>query len=71
MGLAARVCQLEGQHQPTSGPRECLEGPQLGTDERRPLTGNIGYQLSRVAIKRFGVSDQVPHKPGCTTTEDG
>ena len=19
----------------------------------------------------FGVSDQVPHKPGCTTTEDG
>ena len=28
--------------------------------------------LSLVMRKRvFGVSDQAPHKPGCTTTEDG
>ena len=30
------------------------------------------YQLSLVVRKPvFGVSDQVPHKPGCTATEDG
>ena len=30
------------------------------------------YYLSLVVRKPvFGVSDQVPHKPGCTATEDG
>ena len=30
------------------------------------------YQMSLVLRKPvFGVSDQVPHKPGCTVTEDG
>ena len=30
------------------------------------------YQMSLVLRKPvFGVSDQVPHKPGCTATEDG
>ena len=31
----------------------------------------IGNEMSLVVRKQiFGVSDQVPHKPGCTATED-
>ena len=34
-----------------------------------------GYDLEYVSLvvrkPDFGVSDQVPHKPGCTATEDG
>ena len=36
------------------------------------VLGCVRYDLSLVVRKPvFGVSDQVPHKPSCTTTEDG
>ena len=36
------------------------------------LINSLGDSLSRVMRKPvFGVSDQVPHKPGCAITEDG
>ena len=36
------------------------------------LLGTTRYDLSLVVRKPvYGVSDQVPHKPVCTVTEDG
>ena len=36
------------------------------------VSDDDGNKLSLVVRKPvFGVSDQVPHKPGCTATEDG
>ena len=50
---------------------------QWGSNAPLPL-GPLGYgtplpiHISLVVRKPvFGVSDQVPHKPGCTVTEDG
>ena len=38
----------------------------------RTLYATEAYNLSLVVRKPvFGVSDQVPHKPGSTTTQDG
>ena len=46
----------------------------LGDEERLlynivALTMPLGFLVLRKPV--FGVSDQVPHKPGCTATEDG
>ena len=41
---------------PAEGPREELVGVYMSLVLRKPV---------------FRVSDQVPHKPGCTTTQDG
>ena len=38
------------------------------------LGGNEAIQVHMSLVLRkpvFGVSDKVPHKPGCTTTQDG
>ena len=45
----------------TTWQRACLNCVTVGTAE---MSRNIRKPV-------FGVSDQVPHKPGCTTTEDG
>ena len=53
----------------------------LGPMGARVFQRLVGYHIGWVTIEDdlslvvrkpvFGVSDQVPHKPGCTTTEDG
>ena len=46
--------------------REVKLGPRVGYSK------GPEEQISLVVRKPvFGVSDQVPHKPGCTATEDG
>ena len=38
----------------------------------REISDNTTGNMSLVVRKPvFGVSDQVPHKPGCTATQDG
>ena len=48
--------------------------PRTLTDVRtnsNPHELKVQYYMSLVVRKPvFGVSDQVPHKPGCTATED-
>ena len=66
------VGQLKSTYMEGLGSATIKQGSLSQARRGRGTPSNRSNKMSLVVRKPvFGVSDQVPHKPGCTTTQDG